>query len=93
MSDYTQHSKKFALPRTTVSTIALLLMHLWCVFSLHSLLVYTLWLLRSNCIEQIHITKFFFVRSEGEGKELAPREKMKTDLGKFEDTKDNSPSE
>lgn len=78
-------------PHATVSTIASLLVHFcMCVFSLCPLLVYTLWILRNNCIEEIHITNFFFYEIWGWGKELAPKEIMKTDLGKFEGTKGNS---
>lgn len=41
----------------------------------------------SDCTEQIHITNFVFMRSEDGGKKLAPKGKMKTDLGKSEGTK------
>lgn len=90
MSGHTQHSKKFA-PPTCHGVYHCIIDDVFvcvCVFSLCPLLVYTLWILRSNCIEQIHITNFVFMRSEDGGK-LAPKGKMKTDLGKSEGRRGN----
>lgn len=71
--------KSLLHPHATVSTIASLSMHLCvcvCVcFSLCPLSVFTLWILMSDCKEQIHITNFVFMRSEDGGESWLLKER------------------